>query len=96
VQSKITITGCPDTASAATAVEVHITHTRPGDLVIDLISPDGVGVNLWNRQPGSLTGINTTFSLNLRPIRANGTWTLQVHDGALLNTGLIDSWTLDP
>jgi subtilisin family serine protease len=96
VQSKVTVTGCPGTASAKTTVEVHIVHTHVADLVIDLIAPDGTAVNLWNRQGGSAINLNTTFTVNLSPVGANGTWALQVRDAALLNGGLIDSWTLDP
>jgi subtilisin family serine protease len=96
VQSKVTVTGCPGTASTSTTVEVHIVHTHPADLVIDLISPDGVGVNLWNRQGGSAINIDQTFTVNLAPVIANGTWALQVRDAANLNVGYIDSWTLDP
>ena len=96
VQSKVTVTGCPGTASTSTTVEVHIVHTHVADLVIDLITPDGVGVNLWNRQGGSAINLDQTFTVNLAPVIANGTWTLQVRDAALLNVGLIDSWTLDP
>jgi subtilisin-like proprotein convertase family protein len=64
--------------------------------VIDLIAPDGTAVNLWNRQGGSAINLDTTFTVNLSPVGPNGTWALQVRDTALLNVGLIDSWTLDP
>jgi subtilisin family serine protease len=96
VESKVTVTGCPGTASTSTTVEVHIVHTHVADLVIDLISPDGVGVNLWNRQGGNAINIDQTFTVNLAPVIANGTWALRVRDAALLNVGYIDSWTLDP
>jgi subtilisin family serine protease len=95
-KSTVTATGCQGTASAKTTVEVHIVHTHVADLVIDLIAPDGTAVNLWNRQGGSAINLNTTFTVNLSPVGPNGTWTLQVRDAALLNVGLIDSWTLDP
>ena len=77
-------------------MDVHIVHTHVADLVIDLITPDGVGVNLWNRQGGSAINIDQTFTVNLAPVIANGTWALQVRDAADLNIGYIDSWTLDP
>ena len=96
VQSKVTVTGCPGTASTSTTVEVHIVHNHVADLVIDLISPDGVGVNLWNRQGGSAISIDQTFTVNLAPVITNGTWSLQVRDAVGLNVGFIDSWTLDP
>ena len=41
VTSSITVTGLTGNASAATPVAVDIRHTYRGDLVIDLIAPDG-------------------------------------------------------
>jgi subtilisin family serine protease len=96
VRSKVTVTGCVGTASAKTTVDVHIAHTHAADLVIDLIAPDGTGVNLWNREGGNAINIDKTFTINLSPVGPNGTWALQVRDEALLNAGSIDSWTLNP
>jgi subtilisin family serine protease len=95
VQSKVTVTGCVGTASAKTTVDVHIVHSHVADLVIDLIAPDGTGVNLWNHEGGSAIEINKTFTINLSPVGPNGTWALQVRN-ASLSAGAIDSWTLDP
>jgi subtilisin family serine protease len=95
VQSAVTVTGCEGTASATTTIEVHIKHTNVGDLVIDLVAPDGSAVNLWNRSGGSTDNIDATFVQNLSAVAANGTWRLRVRDAALLNVGYIDSWTLD-
>ena len=41
VSSPITVSGLSGNASAATPVAVDIRHTYRGDLVIDLIAPDG-------------------------------------------------------
>jgi subtilisin family serine protease len=95
VQSSITISGCSGNASASSTIEVHIIHTYIGDLVVDLIAPDGTVYNLHNRSGGSADNIHTTYSRNLSGEVANGTWRLRVRDAASFDTGRIDSWTLD-
>ena len=76
-------------------MEVHIVHTFIGDLVVDLIAPDGSVYNLWNRQGGGTDNINQTFTVNLSSEGTNGTWTLRASDRAAIDSGRIDSWTLD-
>jgi len=95
VSSPITISGCTGTASNGSTVEVHIVHTYIGDLVVDLVAPDGSVYNLHNRAGGSADNINQTYTVNLSSETANGTWNLRVRDAASLDTGRIDTWTLD-
>ena len=95
VTSKIVIAGCSGNASATATVKVDIVHTWKGDLVVDLVAPDGTVYNLHNRTGGSADDIHQTYPLNLSSEVANGTWTLRVRDAAFLDTGKIDSWTLD-
>jgi hypothetical protein len=95
VSSTITISGCSGNASSSSTIEVHIVHTWIGDLIVDLIAPDGSVYNLHNRSGGSADNINQTYTRNLSSELANGTWTLRVRDAAALDTGFIDSWTLD-
>ncbi|GAA3196999.1 M4 family metallopeptidase [Dactylosporangium siamense] len=94
VTSTITISGCGRNASATSSVAVNIIHTYRGDLVVDLVAPDGSVYNLANRTGGSADNINQTFTVNLSSEAANGTWTLRVRDAASLDTGRIDTWTL--
>jgi subtilisin family serine protease len=96
VTSAITISGCTGNASATTTIEVHIVHTYRGDLVVDLIAPNGTVHNLHNRAGGSADNLDAVYTRNLSGSPANGTWRLRVRDAALLDTGYIDSWTLDP
>jgi subtilisin family serine protease len=93
--SPITISGCSGNASSSATIEVHIVHTWIGDLVVDLVAPDGTVYNLHNRSGGSADNINQTYTRNLSGELANGTWNLRVYDAAGFDTGYIDSWTLD-
>jgi subtilisin-like proprotein convertase family protein len=88
------VSGATGNASATSSVEVHIVHTYRGDLVIDLVAPDGTARNLLNRSGGSADNVNQTFSVNLSSEVANGTWNLRVRDAASQDTGRIDSWKL--
>jgi subtilisin family serine protease len=92
--SPLTVSGCARNASATASVTVNIVHTYIGDLVVDLIAPDGSVYNLHNRAGGSADNINRTYSVNLSSEPANGTWTLRARDAAAIDTGRIDSWTL--
>jgi len=93
--SPLTISGCTGNASASSTVEVHIVHTYIGDLVVDLVAPDGSVYNLHNRAGGGTDNIDRTYTVNLSSEAANGTWNLRVRDAASLDTGYIRSWTLD-
>jgi hypothetical protein len=94
VFSNIVISGCNRNASNATTVEVHIVHTWRGDLVVDLIAPDGTAYSLSNRSGGSADNIDATFTVNASSEAANGTWRLRVRDAARFDVGYINSWTL--
>ncbi|KOV85060.1 S8 family serine peptidase [Nocardia sp. NRRL S-836] len=95
VTSTIVVSGCAGNASATSTIKVSITHTYKGDLVVDLVAPDGTVVNLHNRSGGSADNINETYTKDLSGEAANGTWTLRVRDAAFLDTGTLNSWTLD-
>jgi subtilisin family serine protease len=94
VTSTVSVSGCARNASATSAVEVHIVHTYVGDLVIDLVAPDGSAYRLKNSGSDSSDNINTTYSANVSGEAANGTWTLRVQDVASADTGRIDTWSL--
>ncbi|MDQ2583873.1 S8 family peptidase [Saccharothrix yanglingensis] len=86
---------CSGNASATTTVQVNIVHTYIGDLVVDLVAPDGSVYNLHNRSGGSTDNINRSYTVNASSEVAAGTWQLRVRDAAFLDTGYINSWTLD-
>ncbi|HEX6353959.1 MAG TPA: S8 family serine peptidase [Actinophytocola sp.] len=95
VNSPITISGCTGTASTGSTVAVSIVHTYIGDLVVSLVAPDGSVYTLHNREGGSTDNLNQTYTVNLSTETANGTWNLRVQDAASIDTGRIDTWTLD-
>lgn len=97
VSSSITV-DCAGTASAASTVEVRIRHTYVGDLVVDLVAPDGTAYRLRDREGGSADDVDTSYVVDLAAEERAGTWTLRVQDTAsrLLapNSGSIDGWSL--
>ncbi|ACU36144.1 S8 family peptidase [Actinosynnema pretiosum subsp. pretiosum] len=94
VSSPITL-ACGALASATTTVTVDITHTYIGDLVVDLVAPDGSVYNLHNRTGGSADDIKRSFTVDASSEVVVGTWTLRVQDAASLDTGRLNSWSLD-
>ncbi|XAN46173.1 M4 family metallopeptidase [Micromonospora oryzae] len=95
VESTIVISGCAATPSTTSKVEVHIVHTYIGDLVVSLIAPDGSVYTLQSRSGGSADNIDQTYSVNLSSEVANGSWRLRVQDAASLDTGYLNSWSLN-
>ncbi|GLY41645.1 zinc metalloprotease [Amycolatopsis sp. NBRC 101858] len=94
VSSTNTVSGCARNASNATKVEVHITHTYSGDLVLDLVAPDGTAYRLKNSSSNSTPNINTTYTVNASSEAANGAWQLRIRDVGPADTGYLSSWTL--
>jgi subtilisin-like proprotein convertase family protein len=88
------IAGCTGTASPTSTVEVHITHTYRGDLVVTLLAPDGSAYVLHNRTGGSADNLDTIDTVNLSSEARNGTWVLQVRDAASSDSGTLNRWTL--
>jgi subtilisin family serine protease len=94
VTSTITI-ACGRNGSASSTVGVNIVHTFRGDLVIDLVAPDGTAYRLKNSSFfDSADNVNTTYTVNLSSEAANGNWSLRVQDVAANDTGYINAWTL--
>ncbi len=92
ISSSITVprTGASNTVS----VDVNLTHTYIGDLVVSLIAPNGKVFSLHNRAGGSADNIIKTFTVNVGTIASNGTWKLRVVDSARVDQGTLNSWKL--
>ncbi|GAA3881629.1 hypothetical protein GCM10022243_52700 [Saccharothrix violaceirubra] len=94
VTSTITVAGCTGTASASSQVEVHIKHTYRGDLVLDLVAPDGTAHRLKSQGNDSADDIDTTYTVDLGGKARNGAWQLRVQDVYVTDSGFLDSWSL--
>jgi subtilisin family serine protease len=94
VTSPITVSGVTGNAPATLKVDVNIVHTYRGDLVIDLIAPDGTAYRLKTSNGDSADNVVATYTVNASGEVANGTWKLQVQDVARQDTGYVDSWKL--
>jgi serine protease len=95
VESSIAVGGRTGNAPSALQVGVDITHTYRGDLVIDLVAPDGSTYRLKSSSSSdSADNVNTTYTVDASSETANGTWKLRVQDVAASDTGKLNSWKL--
>lgn len=95
IESSIAVSGRSGNAPTALKVGVDITHTYRGDLVIDLLAPDGTAYRLKAASSSdSADNVSTTYSVNASAETADGTWKLRVQDTAAQDTGKLNSWQL--
>ncbi|MBQ1090410.1 S8 family serine peptidase [Streptomyces sp. B93] len=95
IESPITVSGRTGNAPSTLQVGVDITHTYRGDLVIDLIAPDGSAYRLKSASSSdSADNVVATYSVNASGETANGTWKLRVQDVYAQDTGRLNSWSL--
>ncbi|MET8762797.1 S8 family serine peptidase [Lentzea sp. NPDC004782] len=89
------VSALPGNASSAVKVGVNIVHTYRGDLVIDLVAPDGTAYRLKNSSASdSAANVVATYTVDASSEVAAGTWKLRVQDVYSGDTGYIDSWNL--
>ncbi|MEU1230028.1 M28 family peptidase [Streptomyces sp. NPDC005828] len=94
VTSSVTVSGVTGNAPSTLKVGVDVVHTWIGDLIVDLIAPDGSVYNLSNRAGGSADNINQTYTVDASTEVANGVWKLRVQDKASADTGYINGFKL--
>ncbi|MFF8101402.1 S8 family serine peptidase [Streptomyces sp. NPDC016640] len=95
VESPITVSGRGGNAPFALRVGVDITHTYRGDLVVDLVAPDGSVYRLKAAgSSDSADDVSATYTVNASAETADGTWKLRVQDTAAQDTGRINGWQL--
>jgi secreted trypsin-like serine protease len=86
---------CDGKASNQTKAEVNITHPYRGDLVIDLVAPDGTSYRLKaGKGDDSADNVNAVFVVNASNKDATGTWTLKVRDMFTGDVGTLKNWKL--
>ncbi|MGW1214536.1 M4 family metallopeptidase [Streptomyces sp. NPDC002499] len=95
VTSSITVSGRTGNAPSNLSVSVDIVHTWRGDLVLDLVAPDGSTYRLKNSSANdSADNVQATYTVNASSEVANGVWKLKAQDVAAQDTGYINSWSL--
>ncbi len=106
VQSTILVSGVADNLDTEDplSIQLAISHTWRGDLVIDLMSPEGTSVRLKNSDSGdSADDVNGTYPDTLTPVQSlsafagenpNGNWTLSITDVFTGDSGTLNSWGL--
>ncbi|GAA2536152.1 MULTISPECIES: S8 family serine peptidase [Streptomyces] len=95
IESPITVSGRSGNAPSTLQVGVDITHTYRGDLVVDLVAPDGSVYRLKSASSSdSADDVTTTYTVNASAEAANGTWKLRVQDTAAADTGRLNGWQL--
>ncbi|SCF78916.1 M4 family metallopeptidase [Streptomyces sp. Ncost-T10-10d] len=95
VTSSVNVTGVTGNAPSTLKVGVDITHTWRGDLVIDLVAPNGTTYRLKNSSlSDSADNVQTTYTVDASSAAANGTWKLKVQDVYSGDSGKINSFKL--
>ncbi|MFJ8589114.1 M28 family metallopeptidase [Streptomyces sp. NPDC093595] len=95
VTSTVTVSGRTGNAPAALKVGVDVIHTWRGDLVVDLVAPDGTAYRLKNSSSNdSADNVQTTYTVDASSEAANGAWKLRVQDVAAQDTGYINAFRL--
>ncbi|MFP8904053.1 S8 family serine peptidase [Streptomyces atacamensis] len=95
VTSSIAVSGRSGNAPADLQVAVDIKHTYRGDLVVELVAPDGRYATLKQSSASdSADNVIATYTVDASSVLANGTWKLRVKDVYSGDAGYIDSWSL--
>ncbi|MDX3634520.1 S8 family peptidase [Streptomyces europaeiscabiei] len=96
VYSPITVSGLTGSAPSDLSVYVNIVHTYRGDLVIDLVAPDGSTYRLKSSSSSDSTdNVDATYTVDASSeTTVNGSWQLKVQDVYSADTGYINSWKL--
>ncbi|GLZ43310.1 trypsin-like serine protease [Actinokineospora sp. NBRC 105648] len=92
IYSDVAVSGISGNAPSTLKVDVDIKHTYRGDLVIDLVAPDGSAYRLKSSSTSdSADNVLATYTVNASSEAANGTWRLKVQDTYAQDTGYIDN-----
>ncbi len=104
ISNNLIVSGSGGTVTSNFNLDLEITHTWRGDLIVTLNSPGGTAVILHNRGGTSADNIIGNYPLTLTPVQSlssligeslDGTWTLTVSDNAGQDTGTLVSWGIN-
>ena len=80
--------------ASSVSVSVDIEHGHIGDLLVQLVAPDGTARTLHDRVGRSAGDIVKTYGVDLGGTTIDGTWVLRLHDNYDGDEGTLNSWTL--
>uniref|UniRef100_UPI002249972F proprotein convertase P-domain-containing protein n=1 Tax=Streptomyces TaxID=1883 RepID=UPI002249972F len=93
--SRISVTGRSGAAPADLKISVDIKHTYRGDVVLEIVAPNGASARLKSADYyDGADNLVATYTINASSVAANGTWTLRMADAYRGDTGYLDSWSL--
>ena len=92
VSDTINVPGSGNVTSVS--VDVDITHGYIGDLLVELVAPNGESVTLHNRSGGSVDDIDQTYTPVFGNIGSGGDWVLRINDNYDDDSGVLNEWTL--
>ncbi|PJE95522.1 Leupeptin-inactivating enzyme 1 [Streptomyces carminius] len=95
VESPISVTGLTGKAPDELRVGVDIRHSYRGDLVVDLVAPNGGITRLRSADFDSGDDLTTTYTVDASAGPAAGVWKLRVRDAYRQDTGHLAGWWLD-
>jgi subtilisin family serine protease/subtilisin-like proprotein convertase family protein len=83
-------------SSAVTSIDVDITHTYSGDLLLTLVSPSGAEQVLRSYTGSGTNDIKESYDVTgFASNERNGNWTLKVYDNGTADTGTLNAWTIN-
>ncbi|WP_407836876.1 proprotein convertase P-domain-containing protein [Streptomyces sp. DSM 116496] len=97
VNSALAVAGIGGQAPAALQVSVDITHEWRGDVLIDLVSPDGRTYPLRSASTAATENggvLRETYRVDASASPADGTWTLKVSDPSTGAVGTLNAWSM--
>jgi hypothetical protein len=94
VESPIVVSGISGNGPSNLRVRVEIVHTFIGDLIVEIVAPNGGVGLLHDRSGGSQQNLFQDYVVDASGVPASGTWRLRVTDTATLDEGFIDFWSL--
>lgn len=83
-------------SNAVASIDVDITHTYSGDLLLTLVSPSGAEQVLRSYTGYEENDVKESYDVTgFASNERNGSWTLKVYDNGIEDTGTINAWTIN-
>jgi uncharacterized repeat protein (TIGR01451 family) len=104
ISSPLVVSGTGAVVTSNLNVDIDLTHTYIGDLLVTLTSPSATTITLHNHTGGSANDIIGNYPNTLAPAQSlaaflgqplDGTWTMRVYDTVGQDVGVLHGWGLN-